>query len=808
MTKPTVDKFVEMIKQKMETMYAKKIEDATPNEVYYALSSLVSEILNKDWLHTDEKYDQRQPKQVYYLSMEFLIGRLLESNLLNMGLREICNESLKQLNFSPEDIYNEENDPGLGNGGLGRLAACFLDSLATLNYPGHGFGIRYRYGMFEQRFINGYQTELPDYWLKNPYAWETRKADEAIELHFGGSVHMFERNDGKLEFKYQNTDKVLAVPYDVPIVGYHNKLVNTLRLWNAEPINRTDQPADDSSYYKHLKNNHAIEQISSMLYPDDSNDDGKRLRIKQQYFLVASSLRTIVNNYKKNTRESLIHLPKKVVIQINDTHPSLAIPELMRMLMDEEGFSWEHAWQITTNVFAYTNHTIMSEALEKWPVKMIQSLLPRLYMIIDEINERFCQNIWFDHPELRDKIPGMAIIAHDQIHMAHLAIVGSFSVNGVAKLHSDILKKQEMKNFYNLYPNRFNNKTNGITHRRWLLMSNPRLADVISETIGQRWIQRPRELTHLLRHTKDNTLLEKLSQVKKKNKRNLAEYIHETTGILVDENSIFDVQIKRLHEYKRQLLNIFHVIYLYNELKDNPSLDITPRTFIFAAKAAPSYYFAKEVIKLINTVASVVNHDPTIQDKIKVIFLENYNTSLAEKIIPAADVSEQISTAGKEASGTGNMKMMMNGALTIGTLDGANIEIKNQVGDSNIFIFGLHAEEVYNYYQDGSYSPNEIYQNDERITQIMDQLRSGAFGHDVEFTDIYYHLLSTNDPYFILKDFESYVETQQQVDRIYRDQNKWLSKSLINIAHSGKFSSDRTIQEYATGIWKLQKQYF
>ncbi|GGM19029.1 alpha-1,4 glucan phosphorylase [Paraliobacillus quinghaiensis] len=806
MTKPTVNQFVQMIKDKTEELYGMGTDEVTNNDLYYVVCEIVNEEINQDWAKTEKTYKQEQPKQVYYLSMEFLIGRLLESNLLNLGMREVCNDALKQLNLSPEDIYKEENDPGLGNGGLGRLAACFLDSIATLNYPGHGFGIRYQYGMFEQRFINGYQTELPDYWLKEAYPWERRKVDEAVELQFGGSVHMLERNNGSLEFRYEDTDKVLAVPYDVPIVGYNNEIVNTLRLWNAEPVTSIDPTTDEQSYFKQLKNNHEIEQISSMLYPDDSNDEGKRLRIKQQYFLVASSLRTILTNYKKETQQSLIHLPEKVVIQINDTHPSLAIPELMRILMDEEDFGWDAAWEITTNVFAYTNHTILYEALEKWPVKMIQNLLPRLYMIIDEINERFCQSIWFDHPELRDKIAEMAVIADDQIHMAHLSIVGSFSVNGVAKLHTDILKNQEMSNFYNLFPDRFNNKTNGITHRRWLLLSNPRLAEVISETIGEHWIERPRELNNLLRHTKDSALLDKLKEVKKKNKQDLAEYIHKTTGILVDENSIFDVQIKRLHEYKRQLLNIFHVIYLYNQLKDNPNLDITPRTFIFGAKAAPSYYVAKEVIKLINTVASVVNNDATIQGKIKVVFLENYNTSLAEKIIPAADVSEQISTAGKEASGTGNMKMMMNGALTLGTLDGANIEIKDQVGDSNIFIFGLNAEEINEYYQNGSYNPNEIYQNDERVTQIMDQLRDGAFGHDVEFTDIYYHLLSTNDPYFVLKDFDSYVEAQQLVDLHYRDQDKWLSKSLINIAHSGKFSSDRTIREYATGIWNLQKQ--
>ncbi|WP_404454431.1 glycogen/starch/alpha-glucan phosphorylase [Virgibacillus necropolis] len=808
MTKWTVDEFVQAIISKTETQYGKTIENASINEVYYVVSAIVNEEIKGSWLQTKESYREKQPKQIYYLSLEFLLGGLLESNLLNSGMSKICNEALIKLGFDPAEVYREEHDPGLGNGGLGRLAACFLDSMASLAYPGHGYGIRYRYGMFEQRFINGYQTELPDYWLKNPYPWETRKADEAVKVQFGGTVHMMKRNDGTLECKYENTDMVHAVPYDVPIVGYDNQVVNTLRLWSAEPVTSNEHSnSDESQYYRKLDHNHSIEQISGILYPDDSSEDGKRLRIKQQYFLVAASLRKIVNDYKKNVRQSLTHLPDKVVIQINDTHPSLAIPELMRMLMDDEGFGWDNAWKITTKVFAYTNHTIMSEALEKWPIDMIKSLVPRLYMIIDEINERFCQGIWFDHPELRDNIPAMAVIADDQIHMARLAIVGSFSVNGVAKLHTEILKTQEMKDFYYMYPNRFNNKTNGITHRRWLLMANPRLSGLITETIGPRWLKRPRELTHLLRYIKDRPLLEKLGQIKQENKRELADYIHKSTGIIVDDQSIFDVQIKRLHEYKRQLLNIFHVIYLYNELKENPQLEITPRTFIFGAKAAPSYYFAKEVIKLINTVASIVNHDRSIKDKLKVVFLENYNVSLAEKIIPAADLSEQISTAGKEASGTGNMKMMMNGALTIGTLDGANIEIKNLVGDPNIFIFGLRAEEVYNFYQNGEYVANEIYQNDERVSQILHQLRDGIIGEqELEFKDIYYHILSTNDPYFILKDFDSYVETQQLVDQAYRHSNKWLSKSLVNIAHSGRFSSDRTIQEYATGIWKIEKQ--
>lgn len=798
----------ETIKKRVKAHRGKNIEDATTQDLYYVVSSIVRDEIWRNWQQTQEKYHSRHPKQVYYLSMEFLIGRLLESNLLNCNLLEPCNEALKSLGFEPAEVYAEENDPGLGNGGLGRLAACFIESMSSLGYPGHGMGIRYRYGMFEQRIINGYQTELPDYWLKEEYPWEMRKADEAIEVHYGGEVHTFTKTNGDLEFKYENQETVLAVPYDIPVVGYENQVVNTLRLWSAEAVSdNAEVPGNENNqYYKNLEYNRSVEQISGFLYPDDSSEEGKRLRVRQQYFLVTASLRSIIDNYKKTVRKSLVHLPEKIVIQINDTHPSLTIPELMRMLMDEEGFGWEEAWKITSKTVAYTNHTILSEALEKWPEGLIKSLLPRLYMIINEINERFCQGIWFDHPELRDKIPEMAIIADGQVHMARLAIVGSFSINGVAKLHTEILKKQEMKNFYALYPKRFNNKTNGITHRRWLLQANPRLAGLINETIGSSWIRHPGELSQLLRHANDSSLLEELGNIKKENKKSLANFIHERTGVLVDENSIFDVQIKRLHEYKRQLLNIFHVIYLYNQLKDNPNLDITPRTFIFGAKAAPSYHFAKEIIKLINTVANIVNYDTAIQGKLKVIFLENYNVSLAEQIIPAADISEQISTAGKEASGTGNMKLMMNGALTIGTLDGANIEIKNLVGNENIFIFGLNADEVYNYYQNNNYAARDIYHTDNRITRIMDQLNKGEFGpQDIAFKDIYYHILYNNDPYFILKDFDSYVLSHHLVDQAYRKKEAWLSKSLVNIAHSGKFSSDRTIQEYAEEIWKLRK---
>ncbi|MBW8348959.1 glycogen/starch/alpha-glucan phosphorylase [Bacillus sp. IITD106] len=772
-----------------------EIVDASNEEVYEALTSILNEEINPHWHRTNEKYKEKQCKQVYYLSMEFLIGRLLESNLLNFGILDITNKALKKLGFNPEHIYGTERDPGLGNGGLGRLAACFLDSLASLHYPGHGYGIRYRYGLFEQRFIHGNQIELPDYWLNDGYAWETRKEEEAISTHFNGIVHMFKKSDGNLEFKYENTDKVMAVPYDIPIVGFRNNVINTLRLWSAEP--------GESNH--DLDHEHSIDQISGYLYPDDSTYDGKILRLKQQYFLVSSSIQNIVQQYKKTHSLSLNHMPEKVAIQINDTHPSLAIPELMRILMDDEGLGWENAWNITTKVIAYTNHTTMSEALETWPKEMLKQLLPRIYMIIDEINERFCRDIWHNHHNLRELIPDMAIIADEQIHMARLSIVGSFSVNGVARIHTEILKNKEMKHFYTVFPERFNNKTNGITHRRWLLKANPGLVNLITEMIGPEWIHRPKQMMSLLKYSKDQSILEKFYDVKQKNKQQLANLIYERTGLLVDDQSIFDVQIKRLHEYKRQLLNVFRIISMYHDIKSNPDFDIVPRTFIFGAKAARSYHLAKEVIKLINKVATMVNYDPDIRGKLKVIFLENYNVSLAEKIIPAADISEQISTASKEASGTGNMKLMMNGALTVGTLDGANIEIKDLVGNENIFIFGLTAEEVIHFYQNGGYNANDIYRTDDRVRRILDQLHDGEFGtHDIEFKDIYYNLLSQNDPYFVLKDFESFIEIHKLVEQTYRNQSLWQEMSITNIAYSGNFSSDRTIQEYASEIWKIK----
>lgn len=790
----------------LEINYNKTLDEATPMSAYKTLGTMVRSYISKNWINTNKQYIDTGEKQVYYFSMEFLLGRLLESNLLNLGVLQVVKEGLADLNIDFDRVVDEEHDAGLGNGGLGRLAACFLDSIASMHYPGHGCGMRYKYGLFEQKIIDGHQVELPDYWLKEDYVWEVRRSDKSVQVKFGGYVETNDVN-GELVFNHKDYELVLAVPYDVPVVGFNNKTVNTLRLWSAEPATTEYEihVSNRENYYKFLNYKRSIESISEFLYPDDSHFEGKKLRLKQQYFLVSAGVQSILKGFKERYKTSLLDLPSKISFHINDTHPALVIPEMMRILMDEEGFGWDTAWEITTKTVAYTNHTTLSEALEKWPASMMKELLPRVYMIIEEINERFCRELWEKHRGEHQLISDMAIIAYDQVRMAHLAIVGSYSVNGVARLHTEIIKKKEMKNFYGVFPDKFNNKTNGITHRRWLMKANPLLANEITEVIGKRWITHPRDLIGLLKYANDSALQEKVAEVKLANKIELARFIKDKTGVVVDEHSIFDVQVKRLHAYKRQLLNVFHIMDLYNLLRENPNIDMVPRTFIFGAKAAPSYFFAKKIIKLINTVASVVNNDPLIQGKLKVIFLENYSVSMAEKIIPAADVSEQISTASKEASGTGNMKFMMNGALTLGTMDGANVEICEMVGKDNIFIFGLSSDEVLNYYTHGGYIARAIYNSDQRIRTVLDQLGEGFSGNvEVEFKEIYYQILSNNDEYFVLKDFDSYVEAHQCVDLMYRDQRKWLRKSIINIAHSGKFSSDRTINEYATDIWGIR----
>ena len=791
------EEFKRVFLRKLEMMYGKRFEESTLRDQYNTLGNMIREYISKNWIQTNEKNRATNNKQVYYLSIEFLLGRLLGNNLLNLGIRDIVEEGLKELGIDLHEIEESEADAGLGNGGLGRLAACFLDSLASLNLPGHGCGIRYRHGLFDQKIVDGYQVELPEQWLRNGNVWEIRKADLAVEVGFWGKVETTSEND-RLVFRHVDAEKVLAVPYDMPVIGYKNNVVNTLRLWSAEPA-KTFPTNKNIMQYKR-----ETEAISEFLYPDDTHDEGKILRLKQQYFLVAASIGSIVRAHRTK-HGNLYELHKHVAIHVNDTHPVLAIPELMRILLDEEGMSWEDAWYITTNTVAYTNHTTLSEALEKWPVYIFQPLLPRIYMIVEEINERFCRELWERYPGDWKRIEEMAIIAHGLIKMAHLAIVGSFSVNGVAKIHSEILKHREMKLFYEFSPKKFNNKTNGITHRRWLLKANPQLTKLITDTIGNEWAQQPEKLFDLRPYVYDSSFKEELAKVKQIRKNILAKRIYEQTGIAVNESSIFDVQVKRLHAYKRQLLNVLHIMYLYNRLKEDSSFSIYPQTFIFGAKASPGYYYAKRIIKLINALADKVNSDERTNEQLKVIFLENYRVSLAEEIFPAADVSEQISTASKEASGTGNMKFMMNGAITIGTLDGANIEIYERVGEENIFIFGLTAEEVINYYQNGGYHAHEYYHHDKRIEQVVDQLVNGFFPYvDDHFEPIYDSLLVQNDQYFVLRDFASYVEAHERIQTAYQKRDKWLEMSAINIAHSGYFSSDRTIQEYAREIWKIK----
>ncbi|MBZ9535717.1 glycogen/starch/alpha-glucan phosphorylase [Cytobacillus oceanisediminis] len=792
------ERFKRYFLQRLEMTYGKTFEDTTSSDHFQTLGHMIREYVSSNWIQTNEQSRNNNGKQVYYLSIEFLLGRLLHNNLINLGIDQVVIEGLADLGIDFFEVEDIEHDAGLGNGGLGRLAACFLDSLATLNLPGHGYGIRYKHGLFEQRIVDGYQIELPEQWLKQGQVWEVRKEDLAVDIYFWGNIDMYERN-GKLQFRHLNAEAVTAVPHDVPVIGYHTSTVNTLRLWNAEPTSLIAKDVKDIMRYKR-----ETESISGFLYPDDSNDEGKILRLKQQYFLVSASLQSIVRNYKQQ-HKNISEMHHYISIHVNDTHPVLAIPELMRILMDEEGLGWEEAWDITTNTISYTNHTTLSEALEQWPIYIFQPLLPRIYMIINEINERFCKELWERYPGYFQKIEKMAIIAHGMIKMAHLALVGSYSVNGVAEIHTEILKKREMADFYAFYPEKFNNKTNGITHRRWLIKTNPKLTNLISQTIGDKWIDEPIFLKELLNYQDDVNFKENIASIKHNNKEILAKIIKEKNGILVDPSSIFDVQVKRLHAYKRQLLNILHIMTLYNKLREDPTIDMEPRTFIFGAKASPGYYYAKKIIKLINTVAHKVNNDKRIQDKLKVVFLENYRVSLAEHIFPAADVSEQISTASKEASGTGNMKFMMNGALTIGTLDGANIEMHDLVGDENIFIFGMNADQVLELYQNGGYSSREYYYHDDRIHEVFNQLKNGFYDHPSnEFDPILDSLLIENDQFFVLKDFNSYANIHEKVNQVFKNKQDWLQKSIVNIAMSGHFSSDRTIKEYADDIWHIK----
>ena len=787
--------------------FAEDISQATLEHKYFALGKLIKDYLTEKWAETNKIYKERKVKQTYYFSMEFLIGRLLETNLINLGIRDLCEEALKELGIDFNELVSYEEDAGLGNGGLGRLAACFIDSMASLSLPAHGNGIRFKHGLFKQKIENGYQVEQLDDWLKKDFVWEIKRADKSVDVRFGGNVYLKEVN-GKLTPVYENPEIIRAVPYDVPVPGYQTMNVNTLRLWSADmpekPINLSTLQRGE--YLSYLEQRYSVEEISQVLYPDDTSLEGKRLRLKQEYFFTSAGIQSIVRSFLK-LGEPITELHDYVAIHINDTHPAVAVAELMRILLDDYELDWDTAWRITVKTCAYTNHTIMAEALEKWDVNVFKKLLPRIYMIIEEINRRFCQEVADRYYNDWGKVNNMSIIQYNNIKMANLAIVGSHSINGVAWLHTEILKNRELKDFYEMYPDRFNNKTNGITHRRWLVKANRPLTDLFIELYGgsEDWLKDTSSMKKLLEYKDDKKILKRLAQIKADKKLEMAKFVKEQYGITIDPKSIFDVQVKRLHAYKRQLLNLFHIMYLYNELKANPNLDIVPRTFFFGAKAAPGYSLAKQVIKLINTVAEKINNDKSIKGKIKVIFLENYGVSLAEKIIPAGDVSEQISTASKEASGTGNMKFMMNGAITLATLDGANVEIDQAVGRDNIVVFGLTSQEVMHYNAFGGYNMRDVFDNDPRLQKIIDQITNGYYGvNSSEFSMILDDLFNKNDEFFVLKDFDAYVKAQEKIDRLYRDQEKWQQMCLVNIANSGIFSSDNTIRRYADEIWNIK----
>ena len=805
------EEFKKSIIENVKNQYRRTIDEATPQQIFQAVSYAIKDVIIDDWIATQKQFDETGAKKVYYLSMEFLMGRALGNNIINLGAKKAVKEALEELGFDLNAIEDQEPDPALGNGGLGRLAACFLDSLATLGYPAYGCGIRYHYGMFKQKIKDGYQVEVPDEWLKNGYPFELRRPEYATEVKFGGYVKT-EWDGGRNHFVQEGYQSVLAVPYDMPIVGYGNNVVNTLRIWDAQPIDTFSLSAfDKGDYQKAVEQENLAKNLVEVLYPNDNHYAGKELRLKQQYFFISASLQVALKKFKE-TNDDIHKLPEKIVFQMNDTHPTVAVAELMRLLLDQEGLNWDEAWGITTKCCAYTNHTIMAEALEKWPIELFSRLLPRVYQIVEELNRRFLIEVQNKYPNNYEKVKKMAIIFDGQVKMAHLAIVAGYSVNGVAKLHTEILKNQELKDFYEMMPEKFNNKTNGITQRRFLLHGNPLLADWITEQIGDEWITDLPHLAKLKVYVDDPKFQQEFMNIKYQNKLRLAKYIKEHNGIDIDPRSIFDVQVKRLHEYKRQLLNILHVMYLYNQLKDNPNMDMVPRTFIFGAKAAAGYQIAKKTIKLINSVADVINNDKSINGKLKVVFIEDYRVSNAELIFAAADVSEQISTASKEASGTGNMKFMLNGALTLGTMDGANVEIVEEVGKENAFIFGLSADEVINYENNGGYNPEEIFNTDQDIRRVLMQLINGYYSpQDPElFRDIYNSLLNTKnsakaDTYFILKDFRSYAEAQRRVEAAYRDENWWARAAMLNTASAGKFSSDRTIEEYVRDIWHLEK---
>ena len=806
------EKFIEDVKENVKNLYRKTLEEASQQEIFQAVSYTVKDVIIDDWLATQKAFDKQDPKMVYYMSMEFLMGRALGNNMINLKMYKEVKEALGEIGLNLDEIEDQEPDPALGNGGLGRFAACFMESLATLGYAAYGCGIRYRYGMFKQKIKDGFQVEVPDNWLKNGYPFELRRPEYSYEVKFGGYVRAEVTEEGKTRFVQENYQSVLAVPYDMPIVGYGNHVVDTLMIWDAEPMECFELDSfDKGDYHKAVEQENLARNLVEVLYPNDNHIAGKELRLKQQYFFVSASVQRALARYKKH-HDDIHKLPEKVTFQLNDTHPTVAVAELMRILLDEEGLSWDEAWEITTKTCAYTNHTIMAEALEKWPIEIFSRLLPRIYQIVEEINRRFILQIQAEFPGDNGKVARMAIVYDGQVKMAHLAIAAGYSVNGVAKLHTEILKNEQLHDFYELFPQKFNNKTNGITQRRFLMHGDPLLADWVSEHIGDDWITNLSHIEKMAIYATDKKAQQEFMNIKYQNKLRLAKYIKEHNGIEVDPRSIFDVQVKRLHEYKRQLLNILHVMYLYNELKEHPDMDFYPRTFIFGAKAAAGYKNAKLTIKLINNVADVINNDRSINGKIKVVFIEDYRVSIAEWIFAAADVSEQISTASKEASGTGNMKFMLNGALTLGTMDGANVEIVEEVGKENAFIFGMSSDEVIAHERNRDYDPMQIFNTDQDIRKVLMQLINGFYSpNDPElFRDLYNSLLNTQctqfaDTYFILKDFHSYADAQKRVMEAYKDEEGWAKSAILNIAHAGKFSSDRTIQEYVDDIWHLDK---